>query len=69
MAAVALELAVTELVHRLPLFSRILGQVTLDLGNGMMETHLLPPFSRNSVSTAVLRAPPHGHARSRAHRH
>ena len=58
----ALELAVAELVHRLPPFSHVLGQVTLDLASGMVETHLSPPSSQNSESTAVLRAPPHGHA-------
>ena len=63
MAAVALELAAAELVHRLPPFSHALGQVTLDLTSGMTNTHLSPLSSRNSVSTALLRAPPHGHAR------
>jgi len=68
MADVALELAAAELVHRLPPFSRVLGRVTLDIASGMMETHILPPSSRNSESTAMLRAPPHGHARGQAHR-
>ena len=67
MAAAALELAVAELVHRLAPFSRVLGRVTLGLASGMMETHLSPPSSRNSESTAVLRARPHGHARDHAH--
>jgi len=68
MAAVALELAAVELVHRLPPFSRALGQVTLGLASGMMETRVLPPFSRNSMSTTVLRALQHGHAHGQAHR-
>ena len=55
MAAVALDLAAVELVHRLPPFSRALGRVTLGLASGMMETRLSPPFSQNSVSTTVLR--------------
>ena len=67
MAAVALELAAVELVHRLPPFSRALGRVTLGLASGMTETNLSPPFSQNSMSTAMLRAPPHGHARGQAH--
>ena len=45
MAAVALELTAVELVHRLPPFLCALGRVTLGLANGMMETHLLSPFS------------------------
>ena len=45
MATVALGLIATELVHRLPPFSRALGQVTLDLASGMMKTHLSLPFS------------------------
>ena len=57
MAAVALELIAVELVHHLPPFSCALGRVTLDLASGMTETHLSPSFSRNSVSTVVLRAP------------
>ena len=57
MAAVALELATADLVRCLPSFSHTLGQVTLNLASGMTETHLSPPFSRNSVSTVVLRAP------------
>jgi len=68
MATVALELAVTELVHRLPPFSRVLGRVTLYLASGMIESHLSPSSSQNSESTVVLRAPPHGHARGQAHR-
>ena len=63
MAAMALELAAAELVHRLPHFSRVLGRVTLDLASGMMETHLSPLFSQNSEITAMLCAPPHDHAR------
>ena len=68
MAAVALELAAAELVSHLPPFSHALGRVTLDLASGMMETHLSPPSSQNSMSTAVLRVPLHGHARGQAHR-
>ena len=68
MAAVALELAATELVHRLPPFSRVLGRVTLDLASGMMETHLSPPSSQNSESITVPCASPHDHARGQAHR-
>ena len=41
-AVVALELAAVELVHRLLPFLCALGQVTLGLTNGMMETHLSP---------------------------
>ena len=67
MAVVALELTATELVHHLLPFSHALGQVTLDLANGMTETHLSPLSSQNSVSTAVLRAPLHGHACGHAH--
>ena len=67
MDAVALELATAKQVHRLPPFSHALGQVTLDLASGMMETHLLLLSSRNSESTVVLCAPPHGHARDQAH--
>ena len=68
MATVALELAVVELVHRLPPFSHALGRVTLGLASGMTETRLLPLFSQNSMSTVVLYAPPHSHARGQAHR-
>ena len=68
MGIVALELAATELVHRLHPFSRILGRVTLHLTSVKMETHLLPSSSQNVESTAVLRALPHGHARGQAHR-
>ena len=50
MAAVALELVAAELVHRLLPFSLVLGQVTLDLASGMMETHLSPPSSQNRVT-------------------
>ena len=57
MATVALELVAAELVNRLPPFSHALGRVTLDLASGMIETHLSQPSNRNSVSTAVLRAP------------
>jgi len=67
-SVVALEPAAAELVHRLTPFSHALGRVTLGLSNGMMETYLSPSFSQNSVSTAMLSAPPHGHARGRAHR-
>jgi len=56
MAAVALELATIELVHRLPPFSCVLGRVTLDLASGMIETHLSLPSSWNSESTAMLHA-------------
>ena len=68
MATVALELTAAELVHRLPPFSHVLGQVTLYLASGMIETHLLPSSSQNNVSTAVLHAPPHGLTRGQAHR-
>ena len=68
MAVVALELTTFELVHRLPPLSHILGRVTLDLASAMTETHLLPPSSRNSESTTVLRVPPHGPARNQVHR-
>ena len=64
----ALELATIELVWCLAPFSRALGRVTLGLASGMMDTRLLPPFSQNSMSTAVLCTPPHGHAHGRAHR-
>ena len=67
MAAVTLELATAELVNHLTPLSHALGLVTLDLASGMTETHLSPPFSQNSVSTAVLHALPHGHARGQAH--
>ena len=67
MAVMALNLAATKLIRRLPPFSHAIGRVTLGLTSGMMETHLLPPFSQNSESTTVLHAPPHGHARGRAH--
>ena len=60
MATVVLELVAAELVHRLPPFSHALCRVTLDLASGITETRLLPPSSQNSLSTAVLRAPPHG---------
>ena len=66
MAAVALDLAAVELVHRLPPFSHVLGRVTLELDSGMTNTHHLPPSSQNSESTAMLRAPLHGHARGQA---
>jgi len=68
MDAVALELATAKQVHRLPPFSHALGQVTLDIASGMTETHLLPLFSQNSMSTTVLHELPHGHARGQAHR-
>ena len=68
MAAMALKLAAAELVHCLPPFSHALGQVTLGLTSGMMETRLSSMFSQNRVSTAMLHAPPHSHARDRAHR-
>ena len=46
MATVALELAAAELVHRIPLLSRVLGRVTLDLASGMMETQFCRYLAR-----------------------
>ena len=58
MAVVALELAIAELVHRLPPLSHVLGYVTLDLADGMTETCLSPSSSQNGESTTVLCALP-----------
>ena len=58
---VALELIAVELVDYVPLYSRAFSRVTLGLVNGMMETSLPSPSCQNGESTAVHRAPPHGH--------
>ena len=65
-AVVALELVAVELVDHVPLYSHTFGRVTLGLANGMMETSLPSPSYQNMESTAVLRAPPCGHARGQS---